>query len=127
MGWICKRCGSENRFGESCCRVCLTESGALYRLGQRREQRRQRRMGKAAFGACLDRKIRKEKNALRRQDRVIGRLTGVLAVITALLVIAQALVLTQSGTAQEIEQRMHDRLEKMISRMADDAAAGRAV
>lgn len=39
MGWICKKCGSENAFNSSICEACLHTGSAAYRWLERKRER----------------------------------------------------------------------------------------
>lgn len=114
MGWICRQCGSENRYVSGRCAACLKRAGLGYRLDQRMQQRRLRRLGDASVNDYLDRQIVKEKKSLKRQERWF-RVIMVLLALAAVVLLGS--VVLHVSTAGGLEVRMNPRWEVRLDQL----------
>ena len=119
MGWICKRCGSENSHGRACCAACGKWAGPVRRAGQLAAQMRLTVRSEASANDRMDRRVKSEQRFLKGQERVFRKLMLLLAAACVLLVLTQAFhVSVQDGLSVEFSHVWEARLEQLTERTA---------
>lgn len=117
MGWICKRCGSENDYGSMRCAACRKWTGPVGVIGQRMTQSRLRRLGDASVNSYLDEQVAKEQRFLKKMDPVFRKLMLLLVIAGMLLAASQMFIIdTNNGLDVKFNHTWKHRLERVIER-----------
>lgn len=114
MGWICNQCGSENRYGSGRCAACMKRASLGYRLDQRMQQGRLRRLGDASVNDYLDKQVVREKKSLKRQERWFRVIMVLVALAAVVLLTSVVLHVSMDGG---LEVRMNPRWEVRLNQL----------
>lgn len=128
MGWLCRRCNSENEFGGDVCRACGAQPSAAYLLLEKGRAGRERRAF-ASKAAALSKPIRPSVFERADMKRFIGRVNMAAASLLIVLLLAPVIA---DGAAEEfaasrlnseyIDARLAQIQERVSGRLSPEAA-----
>jgi len=122
MGWLCRRCNSENEFGETVCRACGTQAAAAYLLLERWRAGRERRAF-AAKMAAGSKPVRPSVLERVKLKRLIGRINMAAASMLIVLLLAPV---AADGTAEAfIASRLNSGYADMRQAQIQERLSGR--